>query len=203
MSKVTFSQMLVAGITIAGLSLSPAWADSSYRSDRGHGAYAKKGGKGHGRLDFAKVVAVEPITQSYSRKVPYQECWTEQVRYDRPVGGGYRSNTPAILGGVIGALAGRDLGRHNHKDTRALKAIAGGLLGASIGRDLGSRSQPQRTVAEYRNEERCETRYDTQWEERITGYDVRYRYRGETYNTRMDYDPGEKIRVRVQVRPVL
>jgi uncharacterized protein YcfJ len=30
-------------------------------------------------------------------------------------------------------------------------------------------------------------------------YDVTYEYAGRTYTTRTDYDPGERIRVRVEV----
>ncbi len=38
-------------------------------------------------------------------------------------------------------------------------------------------------------------------EERIDGYDVVYRYRGQKYATRLPYDPGRELRVRVDVRP--
>jgi hypothetical protein len=31
---------------------------------------------------------------------------------------------------------------------------------------------------------------------------VEYRYRGEVYMSRLDYDPGERLRVRVSVTPV-
>jgi len=36
---------------------------------------------------------------------------------------------------------------------------------------------------------------------RIMGYDVEYRYRGEVYLSRLNYDPGERLRVRVSVSP--
>jgi len=35
----------------------------------------------------------------------------------------------------------------------------------------------------------------------IQGYDVRYRYHGREYVTRMSYDPGDRIRVDVSVQP--
>ena len=35
----------------------------------------------------------------------------------------------------------------------------------------------------------------------IAGYDVEYRYRGEIYESRLNYDPGERLRVRVSVTP--
>lgn len=43
---------------------------------------------------------------------------------------------------------------------------------------------------------------DVEREERhINGYDVEYRYKGQLYLSRMDYDPGNKLRIRVTVAP--
>ena len=49
--------------------------------------------------------------------------------------------------------------------------------------------------------QRCDTRYEKEYEERIDGYRVTYEYNGREFTTRMPYDPGEKIRVRVAVSP--
>ena len=38
-------------------------------------------------------------------------------------------------------------------------------------------------------------------ERHISGYDVEYRYKGQLYMSRMDYDPGNKLRIRVTVAP--
>jgi hypothetical protein len=38
-------------------------------------------------------------------------------------------------------------------------------------------------------------------ERRITFYDVEYRYMGETYMSRVTYDPGSRLRIRVSVMP--
>ena len=38
-------------------------------------------------------------------------------------------------------------------------------------------------------------------ERRISGYEVEYRYKGELYMSRMDVDPGNKLRIRVTVAP--
>ena len=37
--------------------------------------------------------------------------------------------------------------------------------------------------------------------DRVDGYDVTYEYAGRMYHTRSDYNPGDRIRVRVDVRP--
>ena len=38
--------------------------------------------------------------------------------------------------------------------------------------------------------------------EEIIGYDVDYQYQGRTYSTRMDHQPGSRIRVAVRVEPL-
>lgn len=37
---------------------------------------------------------------------------------------------------------------------------------------------------------------------RIVAYDVEYTYKGDTYMSRLDRDPGNRLRVRVSVTPV-
>ncbi len=195
MNSASITRLLITGLTVASLGMGQAWAESSHRHDRGHG------GKGKARQTFAKVVAVEPITESIAQRIPHQQCWTEQIRYQAPSGGS-GSNTAAIFGGIVGAAIGNSIGRGHHRDNKNIKTLAGGLLGAAIGNDIGAQNRGRNSRVEYRDEQRCSTEYETRWEQKIIGYNVTYRYRGETYNTRMDYDPGDKLRVQVQVRPV-
>lgn len=219
---------LAAAIALSGMMITPALADSRYNNGyqsgyqsghhyngKSHSKYNKKYKQGHGRhkgsnhtgkgkggkQHYAQVIAVDPILQSVSYQVPQQQCWSERVAYQVPVKS-HRSATPALLGTIIGAAIGSNLGKGGHSDGRTAKTIAGGLLGASIGRDYSVRNQPQART-EYRNEERCNTTYQTRSEQQVSGYDVSYRFRGETYRTRMDYDPGDTILVNVQVRPVI
>jgi len=39
-------------------------------------------------------------------------------------------------------------------------------------------------------------------EERVSGYNVKYRYHGRVYETRMDRQPGKRIPVAVAVTPI-
>jgi uncharacterized protein YcfJ len=48
---------------------------------------------------------------------------------------------------------------------------------------------------------RCETRYQSREEQRIDGYRVIYTYNGRKYATDMPYDPGKRLRIRVDVQP--
>ena len=47
--------------------------------------------------------------------------------------------------------------------------------------------------------ERCRTETSYRDTDRVLGYEVTYRYGGREYTTRMDHDPGDRMRVRVNV----
>ena len=104
-----------------------------------------------------------------------------------------------ILGGIIGAAIGNQIG---HGDGRRVATVAGAVVGTAIGHDASTRA-PQRVVTESRpyDAERCEVRYDERVEERIEGYRVTYEYNGIRQTTQLPYDPGDRIRVRVNVQP--
>lgn len=147
--------------------------------------------------DYAKVIEAEPITKHVRVSTPRQECWEEEVaHYDNR---GYRSATPTLLGSVIGGAIGNELG--NHKDAKRAGILVGAILGGSIGRDLGRHvNNHGRTY--YTTEQVCKTYQDYHEEERIVGYHVLYKYRGEVYSTETEHHPGDRIKVHVSVTPV-
>ena len=138
---------------------------------------------------WADVLRADPVQGVTRTNVPRQEC------YDQPVvrheGGNTTAGTVlgAVIGGVLGSTVGKGDGR---KAATVVGAVAGGAVGnqASRGRDYES-TQTQ-----------CQDINTTSEQRRIIGYDVEYRYRGEVYMSRLDYDPGERLRVRVSVTPV-
>lgn len=145
-------------------------------------------------FDYAKVVSAEPIVRQVRVSIPREECWEEEV----PVyHSGYRSATPMILGGIIGGVVGNTVGKGRGRDAAT---VAGTILGGSVGRDVGhDRQRPDGySIAQ---ETRCRQVVDYRDEERIEGYWVTYRYQGEDYVTRMQSEPGNRIRVRVSVQP--
>lgn len=141
--------------------------------------------------DYAKVVSSRPVVRYVTVRTPLRECWQDTRYYSayepRPGSAG-KTLAGAIIGGVIGHQFGS--GRGNDAAT-----IAGTMIGAAVGHGPVSRVEYSRPV------ERCETRYRSQQQQRIDGYDVVYRYNGQQYATRMPYDPGKKIKVRVDIRP--
>jgi uncharacterized protein YcfJ len=143
------------------------------------------------------VIASYPIYQTVVRQVPRQQCHIEQVAHRSAQ---HRSATPAILGTIIGGALGNAVG--SKKSNQRVGAVVGGVLGYSIGKDIGRRSQQHPVDHGYSEHEVCSTVYDEIEEERLNGFDVSYAYAGQTYKTRMNRDPGETLRVRVQVQPL-
>ncbi len=149
------------------------------------------------RFDYAEVIESTPIYRTVEVSVPREECWTEEVvSHRRPHS---QSNTPAILGTIIGGALGNAVG--HDKSNKRVGAVVGAVLGHSIGRDIVAASSRGR-VTEVETVRQCETVYDSHDEERLLGYQVRYRYHDKDYSVRMDDDPGEFVRVRVDVQPV-
>ncbi len=140
---------------------------------------------------WAEVLDAIPVYQTVRRVEPLQECYETQV-YERRS----RSSTPTILGAVLGGALGHAVG---HSNTNKKVGVAvGAILGGSIGRDIGRRQHH----GGHRTKTQCDLVEQVREEERLVGYDVRYQYNGQVYATRMDRDPGERIRVRVRVTPV-
>ncbi len=148
--------------------------------------------------DYAKVISSQPIVNYVTVKTPVRECWEEMQYYTvdhRARRGGGATLVGALIGGVIGHQVGS--GRGNDAAT-----VAGTLIGAAIGSDASKQRYGDHGVERIaRPIERCETRYQSHREKRIDGYSVTYRYNGQKYRTEMPYDPGRRIRVRVDVRP--
>lgn len=143
--------------------------------------------------DYAKVVSVTPIVKIVRVSTPEKECWTERVvhynRADDNVGG-------MILGGIIGGALGNRIGKGNG---RKAAIAAGTLIGASIGRSHNRSAGHSYST----NEQRCKVVNVYHEEERIDGYRVNYKYKGHVYNTRTRREPGNRIKVKVSVTPVL
>ncbi|MGI9302738.1 MAG: glycine zipper 2TM domain-containing protein, partial [Gammaproteobacteria bacterium] len=78
---------------------------------------------------------------------------------------------------------------------------AGALIGAAIGHDHAARHRSGGRYEQVGYERRCRVVDDHRTEEHIAGYDVTYRYHGETFSTRLPYDPGRRLKVRVKVTP--
>lgn len=166
----------------------------------GHAYAVGRAGPAQGVYDYARVISVEPIVRYVTVTTPVRECW-EETRY-RTVTHQRSSAGGTLIGAVIGGVVGHQFGSGRGNDAAT---VAGTLIGAAVGNDIARR----RTVDEgyygasqiAEPVQRCATNYRTHEEERIEAYRVVYRYKGQKYATRMPYDPGNRLRVRVDVRP--
>ncbi|MBX3698742.1 MAG: glycine zipper 2TM domain-containing protein [Dokdonella sp.] len=178
-----FKNVLLVGLAGAAL-----FAGSAQAQDRGYG---DDRGPDNVRLAWADVLRVDPVYENVVSERPREECYdTEVERRDT------RGNNGA--GTVIGAIVGGALGNQVGKgDGRKAATVAGALIGGAIGNNAARRDD--RYYGE--PETRCRTVSERYSERRIVGYDVQYRYRGDVFMSHLDYDPGERMRVRVSVSP--
>ncbi len=142
--------------------------------------------------DWARVIEAEPIREWVRVPTEREVCWNEARRHHHRDG----NATDVVVGSVIGGVIGNQFGKGKGKDAAT---VAGALLGAAIASDAQKhdRQHPHRDDVI----RRCRIETDYVERQEITGYEVTYRYKGETYRTFMNHDPGNRIKVRVTVTP--
>jgi uncharacterized protein YcfJ len=189
-SKIAAKTVLVAlgtlGVSATALADQPHWARGKHYRDS----------------DYARVVDVDPIIRRVRVRAPQRECWEETRAI--PSGPSRTEVRATLVGGLIGAAAGHHAAAiHNVRDPAVI--VGGSLIGAAIGNSIGAHKAERRGDYRdpvYQTVQRCEVTHRSAWEERIDGYLVTYVYQGRHYTTQMPYDPGRRIRVDVNVRPV-
>lgn len=184
---------LVTAVALTSLIAAPAFAGGNYRYTGASGASAN-----NVSYDYATVIESAPIFKVVRVSTPREECWEENVVYrDRGRDG---SGVGTVVGGVVGGALGNAVG--HKKRNKQVGAVVGAVLGATVGNAIAANSS-SRQREYYDTEEVCRVYQDYHEEERIMGYDVRYRYNNETYSTRMNTDPGDTIRIRLSVSPAI
>jgi uncharacterized protein YcfJ len=141
--------------------------------------------------NWADVRNVRPVMEQV--KTPRKVC--DQVAVTKPAPGNGNHVVGTAVGAAVGGLLGNQIGRGNG---RKAATVAGAVGGGFIGHEVGVRHDANRTVTS--TETRCRTVEDTS--DKVVGYDVTYEFRGQSFTTRMDYDPGPRLRVEPTVAPV-
>lgn len=146
-------------------------------------------GGGDAHYGWADVLRVDPVYGVTRTQVPRQQCYDEQVvQQDRG-----NSTAGTIIGAVVGGVLGNTIGKGDgRKAATVVGAVAGGAVGNRVS-DHGGSSTTTQT--------RCREVSAVSEQRQIMGYDVEYRYRGEVWEARLNYDPGERLRVKVSVTP--
>jgi len=149
-----------------------------------------QGNDDNSHYGWADVLRADPVQAVVRTTVPQQQCQDQTVVQQNP--GNTTGGT--ILGAVVGGVLGNTIGRGGGRAlSTAVGAVAGGAVGGQVAANSGS--QTAQTVTSCRQVNAISD------QRRIVGYDVEYRYRGEVYTSRLTYDPGERLRVRVSVEP--
>jgi uncharacterized protein YcfJ len=160
-----------------------------YRDPRG-GYY----GDSYGRDPYAR--------DGYARDGYYGDRYDD--RYRRDAGYGYGGSqvggtVATVIGGIVGAAVGSQVGGGSARyATSAIGSMVGSMAGRQIyEQNRRARQQPRVGVAVA-----CDpVPVGSYGNASGTTYDVTYEYAGRSYTTRTSYHPGERIRVRVDVRP--
>lgn len=172
--------------------------------------------------DYARVIRVDPVLGNYRGASNYgQRCYETQSAgsyqrdgyytnrddaYDRSqYSGGSTAgrNVATIVGGIAGAVLGSKVG--GGSGTYAATAI-GTMVGGMAGRQVYENTQRNRyirggIVRVCEPEPVRNGNYNRAGDRRGSAYDVTYEYNGRLYTRRMDYHPGDRVRVRVDVSP--
>jgi len=184
-SRITTASIL--GLASLILVVSPANA----------GGNAHSYGNSRADFDYAKVLRVKPVVRYVTVTTPVRECWDEVQTYTtRNYSPGTAGKT--LFGAIVGGVIGHQFGGGHGKDAAT---VAGTLIGAAIGNNAARNTPDYYTTRTTRPVRRCETNYQSHEEERIDGYKVVYAYHGRKYRTRTPFDPGKRIRIRVDVSP--
>ena len=192
-----FAPLITLGVSLLSAAVSmPAFAGHHDRYDDDAAYYETDEAPYTGRTDYAQVLDARPIYSQVRISEPRRECWDERVSYREPRVAGQNA-AGAILGGIIGGVAGHAIGRG---DGRAVATGIGAVVGASVGSRAGDDDRGGYRRSGY--ETQCRTIEQARTEDRIDGYDVTYRYNGAVYHTTLPYDPGNRLAVDVDVRPV-
>ena len=134
---------------------------------------------------YAQVLRADEVVERVVTRTPEERC--DEVEY-RSTG---RTTGGTVIGALVGAALGNQVGKGDgRKAATVVGAVAGGAIGNNIAR--------QREEAEARG---CQLVEVEREESQVVGYDVEYMYKGEKYMSRLPYDPGNRLRIRVSVTP--
>jgi uncharacterized protein YcfJ len=144
--------------------------------------------EGDGFVARAQVLASTPVFDTINE--PRRECWTETTGSETRSYRDGNNGGGAVLGAIAGGLIGSTVGKGNGR-------IAAAAVGAATGAVVGDRWNNGDRIDESRPRQVEKCRIHDNYRQVISGYDVRYRFQGREYNTRLPYDPGQWLTLNV------
>ena len=209
---IALASLLVGGVAVAAFQgnrddgpradIAPAAGEAAL-SDDALGFTDEAVRPDEGRLEYARVLAVEPITErepqyatvlgseaireTTTSTSPRQVCEDVVVQERLPERDGNVGGT--VAGAVIGGLVGNQVGSGNG---RKLATVAGAVGGGFAGREIDRRHVGGQVVE--RVDRQCRTVQDSSQSSRVVAYNVTYRNPdGTTGSMRTDSKPANRI----------
>ncbi len=142
-------------------------------------------------LSFRQKVRVIKSTPEYrtvTKRIPYQECWDEQV----PVNQNGDGTVGALIGGVAGGILGHQIGGGSGKTAAT---VGGAIIGTLVGKNLAENSN---SAPRYKTQRKCVTKYEERTSDKFVGYRNIARYRGRTI-TKYSNKPLRFINLNIKV----
>ncbi|MCP4431828.1 MAG: glycine zipper 2TM domain-containing protein [Gammaproteobacteria bacterium] len=170
----------------------PLMADHKHNKNKAHHRHNAQ----FQHYDYARVIKATPIYREVRVSNPVRECWDEPVNHSRR----HKSADGIIAGGLIGGIVGHQIGKGRGKK---LATAVGAILGAQIGHKAVNSHASSGHSDQVEYQQHCKTHQQVSYEEVVEAYDVTYRYKGERYRIEMPYHPGKRIKMRIQVSPVI
>lgn len=165
------------------LAAAPAWAQyqGSYEEPAGDYAAPVEENVSYG---YAQVLRADEVVDVVVTRTPEERCEPQPVDTRRTTGG-------TVIGAIVGAALGNQIGDGNgRKAATVAGAVAGGAIGHNVAENRAETAAQGCRIVEVERQER-----------QVVGYDVEYMYKGEKYMSRLPYDPGNRLRIRVSVTP--
>jgi len=204
---IALASLLVGGVAVAafqgGRGDTPRSDIAQRASDEAPGFAEDPAIPAEGRLEYARVLAIEPITKSepqYATVIgseairettttssPREVCEDVVVQERLPERDGNVGGT--VAGAVIGGLVGNQVGSGSG---RKLATVAGAVGGGFAGREIDRRHVGGQVVE--RVDRQCRTVSDSSQSSRVVAYNVTFRNPdGTTGTMRTDSKPGNRI----------
>jgi uncharacterized protein YcfJ len=134
---------------------------------------------------YAQVLRADEVSEIVVTRTPEERC--DETPPSQPA----RTTGGTVIGAIVGAAVGNQVGKGSG---RKAATVAGAVAGGAIGHSVATRQ----AEAEARG---CRIVEVERQQRQVVGYDVEYMYRGEKYMSRLPYDPGNRLRIRISVTP--
>ena len=147
---------------------------------------------------YARVLAVQPVYRQSVRHV--ETCYHDAVAHRRHARDS-NAIVPLMTGAVVGGAIVNATGPKRRAKQREI--IAGAVVGGVIADRIIERRQNRRQRVAINGNRQCVRTQETHHGQQLQGYQVTYRYRGQEFSTFTRQHPGKRIRLAVNLTPVV